>query len=296
MARAVLIADHRMRTLHTLQGIYMQRLTTRNGLALPAIGLGTWPMTGSECTQAVRQALELGYRHIDTATAYDNEAAVGQALRDSDVPREQIHLTTKVWWDRLAPKAMRQSLEDSLRALGTEQVDLFHIHWPSQDWDLARSIETLVALRDEGKARSIGVANFPLGLLRQVVETLGAPLSAIQVEYHVLLGQQPLLDYARRHDLLLTAYTPLARGQAAAQPVIQAIARKHGVLPSQVALKWLLDQDGVAVIPKAGSRENQLANLAASNVQLDDEDRAAIAGLPKDQRVVSPAFAPDWNS
>jgi len=274
----------------------MQRLSTRTGLDLPAIGLGTWPMTGSECTQAVRQALDVGYRHIDTATAYENEAAVGQALRDSDVPREQIHLTTKVWWDRLEPNAMRQSLEDSLRALGTEQVDLFHIHWPGKDWDLARSIDTLVALRDEGKARHIGVANFPLGLLRQVVETLGAPLSAIQVEYHVLLSQQPLLDFARRHDLLLTAYTPLARGQAAAQPVIQAIARKHGVLPSQVALKWLLDQDGVAAIPKASSRENQLANLAALTVQLDDEDRAAIAGLPKDQRVVSPPFAPDWNS
>jgi len=296
MARASLITDHRVRTLHTLQGIYMQRLTTRNGLDLPAIGLGTWPMTGTECTQAVHQALDVGYRHIDTATAYENEAAVGQALRDSNVPREQIHLTTKVWWDRLEPKAMRQSLEDSLRALGTEQVDLFHIHWPGKDWDLARSIDTLVALRDEGKTRHIGVANFPLGLLRQVVETLGAPLSAIQVEYHVLLCQQPLLDYARRHDLLLTAYTPLARGQAAAQPVIQAIARKHGVPPSQVALKWLLDQDGVAAIPKASSRENQLANLAALNVQLDDEDRAAIAGLPKDQRVVSPAFAPDWNS
>ncbi|MFG0822932.1 aldo/keto reductase [Pseudomonas putida] len=274
----------------------MQRLSTRTGLDLPAIGLGTWPMTGSECTQAVRQALDVGYRHIDTATAYENEAAVGQALRDSDVPREQIHLTTKVWWDRLEPNAMRQSLEDSLRALGTEQVDLFHIHWPGKDWDLARSIDTLVALRDEGKARHIGVANFPLGLLRQVMETLGAPLSAIQVEYHVLLSQQPLLDFARSHDLLLTAYTPLARGQAAAQPVIQAIARKHGVLPSQVALKWLLDQDGVAAIPKASSRENQLANLAALTVQLDDEDRAAIAGLPKDQRVVSPPFAPDWNS
>lgn len=274
----------------------MQRLSTRTGLDLPAIGLGTWPMTGSECTQAVRQALDVGYRHIDTATAYENEAAVGQALRDSDVPREQIHLTTKVWWDRLEPNAMRQSLEDSLRALGTEQVDLFHIHWPGKDWDLARSIDTLVALRDEGKARHIGVANFPLGLLRQVVETLGAPLSAIQVEYHVLLSQQPLLDFARSHDLLLTAYTPLARGQAAAQPVIQAIARKHGVLPSQVALKWLLDQDGVAAIPKASSRENQLANLTALTVQLDDEDRAGIAGLPKDQRVVSPPFAPDWDS
>ncbi|WP_028634326.1 aldo/keto reductase [Pseudomonas parafulva] len=274
----------------------MHTLTTHNGLALPAVGLGTWPMTGTACTQAVVQALELGYRHIDTATAYENEADVGAALRASHVPREQIHLTTKVWWDSLSPKAMRQSLEASLRALGTEHVDLFHIHWPGKDWDLARSIETLVALREEGKARHIGVANFPLGLLRQVIETLGAPLSAIQVEYHVLLGQQALLDYARSNDLLLTAYTPLARGQAAAQPAIQAIARKHGVLPSQVALKWLLDQDGVAVIPKASSRENQLANLGSLQVQLDDEDRAAIAALPEDQRVVSPAFAPDWNS
>lgn len=274
----------------------MHRLTTRNGLDLPCIGLGTWPMTGAECTKAVRQALELGYRHIDTATAYDNEAAVGQALRESDVPRDAIHLTTKVWWDKLEPNAMRQSLEDSLRLLGTEQVDLFHIHWPAKGMDLARSIDTLVALRDEGKARCIGVANFPLGLLRQVVEELGAPLSAIQVEYHVLLGQQPLLDYARKHDLLLTAYTPLARGRAAEPQAIRDIAAKHGVLPSQVALKWLLDQDGVAVIPKASSRENQLANLAALEVRLDDQDRALIAALPKDQRVVSPDFAPAWNS
>lgn len=274
----------------------MHRLTSQHGLDMPAIGLGTWPMTGAECTRAVHQALELGYRHIDTATAYDNEAAVGQALRDSHVAREQIHLTTKVWWDRLTPTAMRQSLEDSLRALGTEQVDLFHIHWPGKNWDLARSIDTLVALRDEGKARCIGVANFPLGLLRQVVEELGAPLSAIQMEYHALLDQQPLLDYARQHGMALTAYTPLARGRVAEQQVIRDIAAKHGALPSQVALKWLLDQDGVAVIPKASSEHNQLSNLAALQVQLDDQDRALIAGLPKDQRVVNPEFAPDWNS
>lgn len=274
----------------------MHRLTTRHGLDMPAIGLGTWPMTGADCTRAVHQALELGYRHIDTATAYNNEAAVGQALRDSSVPREAIHLTTKVWWDRLAPQAMRQSLEDSLRALGTEQVDLFHIHWPGKDWDLARSIETLVALHDEGKARCIGVANFPLGLLRQVIEQLGAPLSAIQVEYHVLLDQTPLLDFARQHGLAFTAYTPLARGQAAEQPAIRTIADKHGVLPSQVALAWLLEQSSVAVIPKASSRENQLANLAALDLRLDDEDRARIAALAKDQRLVSPDFAPQWNS
>lgn len=274
----------------------MRNLTSRHGLDMPQLGLGTWPMKGEECTLAVRQALELGYRHIDTAPAYENEAAVGEALRQSDVPRESIHLTTKVWWDKLQPAAMRQSLEDSLRALGTEQVDLFMIHWPTKDWDLPRSIEALVALRDEGKARCIGVANFPLGLLRRVVEELEAPLSAIQVEYHVLLDQRGLLDYARSKGLALTAYTPLARGQAAEQAAIRQIAEKHGVLPSQVALKWLLDQDGVAAIPKASSRANQQANRDALKVQLDDEDRALIAALPKDRRVVSPDFAPEWDA
>ncbi|GLZ86895.1 oxidoreductase [Metapseudomonas resinovorans] len=274
----------------------MRNLTTAQGLNMPQLGLGTWPMTGEECTRAVRQALELGYRHIDTAPAYENEAAVGEALRQSDVARESIHLTTKVWWDKLQPAAMRQSLEDSLRALGTEQVDLFLIHWPARDWDLARSIETLVALRDEGKARCIGVANFPLGLLRQVVDDFGAPLSAIQVEYHVMLDQQPLLDYARSKGLALTAYTPLARGLAAEQEAIRQIAEKHGVLPSQVALKWLLDQEGVAAIPKASSKANQQSNLDALKVQLDDEDRALIAALQKDKRVVSPDFAPEWDA
>ncbi|WP_342246876.1 aldo/keto reductase [Pseudomonas sp. OTU5201] len=274
----------------------MRKLTTAQGLNMPQLGLGTWPMKGDECTYAVRQALELGYRHIDTAPAYENEAAVGAALRQSDVPRDAIHLTTKVWWDKLQPAAMRQSLEDSLRALGTDQVDLFMIHWPAKDWDLARSIDTLVALRDEGKARCIGVANFPLGLLRQVVEDLGAPLSAIQVEYHVLLDQQRLLDYARSKGLVLTAYTPLARGLAAEQQAIRKIAEKHGALPSQVALKWLLEQDGVGAIPKASSMANQQANLDALKVQLDDEDRALIATLPKNKRVVSPDFAPEWDA
>ncbi|WP_137821567.1 aldo/keto reductase [Pseudomonas sp. D(2018)] len=274
----------------------MRKLTTAQGLNMPQLGLGTWPMTGDECTSAVRQALELGYRHIDTAPAYENEAAVGAALRQSDVPRDAIHLTTKVWWDQLQPASMRLSLENSLRALGTEQVDLFMIHWPAKDWDLARSIDTLVALRDEGKARCIGVANFPLGLLRQVVEDLGAPLSAIQVEYHVLLDQQRLLDYARSKGLVLTAYTPLARGLAAEQQAIRQIAEKHGALPSQVALKWLLDQDGVGAIPKASSWANQQANLDALKVQLDDKDRALIAALPKDKRVVSPDFAPEWDA
>jgi 2,5-diketo-D-gluconate reductase B len=279
----------------------MEKIITRHALQLPKLGLGTWPMRSEECSHAVLQALELGYRHIDTASAYENEDAVGKALASSPVAREQIYVTSNVWCDKLQPAVMRQSLDDSLKALRSDYIDLFMIHWPGQAGNLAgddlrRSIETLVRLHEEGKAHSIGVANFPLPLLRQVVEELGAPLAAIQVEFHVLLGQQPLLDYARQQGMALIAYTPLARGLAAEQPVIRQIAAKHGVLPSQVALQWLLAPDRVAAIPKASSIANQQTSIAALDLRLDDEDRALIAALPKNQRVVSPDFAPQWDA
>ncbi|WP_130908439.1 aldo/keto reductase [Pseudomonas sp. Sample_16] len=274
----------------------MQHIVNRQGLNMPKLGLGTWPMLADECTRAVEQALALGYRHIDTAAGYNNEDAVGQAVANSPTPREQIHITTKVWWDQLQPDAMRHSMDRSLKALRSDYVDLFMIHWPSTDWDLPRTIETLVALKEQGLARNIGVANFPLPLLRKVIEELGAPLSAIQVEYHVLLGQNALLDYARQHDMALTAYTPLARNKVSEIPAIQQIAAKHGALPTQVALKWLLDQSNVAAIPKASTEANQLANLAAFTINLDDQDRALIASLSKRQRQVSPDFAPVWDA
>ncbi|MBA5980523.1 aldo/keto reductase [Pseudomonas sp. MD195_PC81_125] len=274
----------------------MQHIVNAQGLNMPKLGLGTWPMLGDECTRAVEQALELGYRHIDTAAAYNNEDAIGQALANTPTPREQIHVTTKVWWDQLQPDAMRHSMERSLKALRSEYVDLFMIHWPSTDWDLPRTLETLASFKEQGLARHIGVANFPLPLLRKVVEEYAIPLSAIQVEYHVLLGQNALLDYARQHDLGLTAYTPLARNKVSDIAQIQQIAKKHRVLPTQIALKWLLDQPNVAAIPKASSRANQLANLASLQVELDAEDRALIAALPKNQRQVSPDFAPVWDA
>lgn len=274
----------------------MQRIVNAQGLNMPKLGLGTWPMLDEECTRAVEQALKLGYRHIDTAAAYNNEEAVGQALVNSPTPRDHIHVTTKVWWDQLQPDAMRHSMDRSLKALRSDYVDLFMIHWPTTNLDLPSTIETLVSFKEQGLARNIGVANFPLPLLRKVVEELGAPLSAIQVEYHVLLGQNALLDYARQHDLALTAYTPLARNKVSDIPHIRQIAAKHGVMPTQVALKWLLDQPNVAAIPKASSEANQLANLASLEVRLDDEDRALIAGLSKRERQVSPDFAPVWDA
>lgn len=265
-----------------------------NGMRMPKLGLGTWRLSGAECERAVAGALGLGYRHLDTAQMYQNEAAVGAGMKAGGVPREAIHLTTKVWPDNLAPKAMRQAMEDSLRNLGTEYVDLYLIHWPYPDMDLSRALETLTALHQEGKARAIGVSNFTVALLQQC-EALGAPIACNQVEYHVLLDQTKLLAHARAKGIVTTAYCPLAQGRLAGHAALDAIAAKHGCTAAQVAIAWLLAQDLVAAIPKAGRRESQLANLAALDITLDADDLAAIAALPKNERCVSPSFAPQWD-
>lgn len=272
----------------------MQRITT-HGLAMPKLGLGTWPMRDAACTEAVLGALALGYRHIDTAAMYGNEDAVGAALAQTPVPRSDIHVTSKVWPDNLAPDAMRRSLEASLADLQTSYVDLFLIHWPRPEMNLPQALATLVRFKEEGLARAVGVSNFNTALLREAVEVVGAPIACNQVEYHVLLDQSKLLAYARAHDVAVTAYAPLARGALTKHAALQRIAQKHGATLEQVALKWLLDQDGVAAIPKASRSESQRGNLEALNIGLDDEDRQAIANLPKDRRCVSPGFAPAWD-
>lgn len=271
------------------------RTVTAHGMTMPKLGLGTWRLKGEECTTAVLGALERGYRHIDTAQMYGNEDAVGAALAATPVARGDIHLTTKVWWENLAPDAMQRAMDASLRQLQTAYVDLYLIHWPAPDMDLAASLGQLVKFKEQGLAKHIGVSNFPIALLKRTVEEIQAPIACNQFEYHVLLDQTRLVTYARSKGLAVTAYCPLAQGRLAEHPALGAIATKHGCTPAQVALSWLLAQDGVAAIPKAGRAESQLANLAASDVALDDADRAAIAALPKDQRFVSPGFAPAWD-
>ena len=270
-------------------------MITEHGLKMPKLGLGTWRMKGAECTQAVEGALSRGYRHIDTAEMYGNEDAVGDALANTSVARADIHLTTKVWWENLAPDAMKRAMDKSLTQLRTPYVDLFLIHWPSPTMDLAAALGQMIAFKEQGLARNIGVSNFPVALLKRAVEEIGAPIAVNQVEYHVLLDQKKLVAYARSKGVAITAYCPLAQGRLADHPSLTAIAVKHGVSTAQVALKWLLDQDGVAAIPKAARAESQQANLDAQKLTLDDADRAAIARLPKDQRFVNPGFAPAWD-
>jgi 2,5-diketo-D-gluconate reductase B len=266
------------------------------GVTIPRLGLGTFRMPGVSAQPAVESALSLGYRHLDTAAMYENEAAVGTAIASSGIHRRELFVTTKVWHDQLAPEALQRSFAASLEKLKMDYVDLFLVHWPSADMDIAATLTAMARLREHGYARAIGVCNFNMPMIRRVVEEIQVPIAVHQIEYHPYLSQAPMLQYLRGKGIALTAYAPLAQGRAASDPVLQSIGRKHNVSSSQVAIAWLLGQEGVIAIPKAAKIESQTSNLSATAVNLDEEDLALIAALPKDQRYVNPPFACDWNA
>jgi 2,5-diketo-D-gluconate reductase B len=265
------------------------------GLRIPRLGLGTFRMQGDACRAAVESALALGYRHIDTAEMYANEEAIGAAIASSGLARSELHVTTKVWPENLAPDAIRRAFDASLKKLRLETTDLYLVHWPSRSMNLPLIFETLMKLKQEGRTRAIGVANFTVALLKTVVEEIKAPIACNQIEYHAMLDQGKVKAYLDAKSIPLVAYCPLAQGRIATEDALIAIGEKHNASAAQVALKWLLDQHGVAAIPKASRRESQKANLDALNVKLDDEDRKKIAGLPKNRRCVNPGFAPAWD-
>jgi 2,5-diketo-D-gluconate reductase B len=265
-------------------------------MAMPALGLGTWPMKGADCQEAVGTALDMGYRHIDTAEMYGNEEAIGAALAATSVPRGEIFLTTKVWWDKPKGSAFRAAFEQGLTRLKQSYVDLLLIHWPSPELDLPSVLTALARIREEGLARAVGVANFPTALLRQALALDIAPIACNQVEHHVMLSQRKLLDITQPAGIVLTSYTPLGKGKVMEHPEMQRIAGEHGATPGQVALAWLLTNKLVAAIPKARGVARQAENLAAAKLKLSEADLAAIAALPKDRRFLSPAFAPNWDS
>ena len=272
----------------------MDNLKTQ-GISLPKLGLGTYRMQGDVCRAAVESALGLGYRHIDTAEMYGNEDAIGAAIAASNVARNDLHVTTKVWNENLAPDAMRRAFDTSLKKLRLDHVDLYLVHWPAPRMNLPAMFETLLKLKDEGRTRAIGVANFNIALLKTVVEDINAPIACNQIEYHAMLDQTKVRAYLAKHAIPLVAYCPLAQGRFATDAALAKIGRKHDASAAQVALKWLLDQDGVAAIPKASRAESQQANLDALKIELDDEDRKAIAALRKNMRCVNPGFAPAWD-
>jgi 2,5-diketo-D-gluconate reductase B len=260
---------------------------------IPKLGFGTWRLDGRECEEGVADALAAGYRHVDTAAVYGNEEDVGRGLRAAAIDRDEVWLTTKVWPDDLEPDRVGASLDESLRRLGTDFVDLLMIHWPNPQVPLAATLEAMATLREQGRTREIGVSNFTAAQYREAVDL--APVIVNQVEYHPFLSQEPLLEVCRDRGVELTAYRPLAKGEVAENPVIREIAETHGATPAQVTLAWLLGQEPVSAVPKASSPERRRENLAALGLELTPDERGRIDALPKDRRYVETAWSPDWD-
>jgi 2,5-diketo-D-gluconate reductase B len=265
------------------------------GETIPALGLGTFELTGPEGETAIRTAIELGYRQIDTAIRYGNEAEVGRAIRASGVPRNELFVTTKIWFNDLAPENVARRVGESLERLGFDQVDLLLVHWPARDVPLGETLAAFAEEKAKGRTRLIGVSNFTVALLDEALDVHKADLFCNQVEYHPFLSQQKLLARMRRADMLLNAYQPIARGKVFKSELLNEIGRKYGKSAGQVTLRWLVQQDHVGAIPRSSRPENMRANLDIFDFELSGEDMAAIHGLARGERYSSFDWAPDWD-
>lgn len=265
--------------------------------SIPPLGLGTFRLKDQQVIDSVRNGLELGYRHIDTAQIYGNEAEVGQAIAESGVPRDELFVTTKIWTEKLASDKLIPSLKDSLGKLRLEHLDLTLIHWPSPQDAIAVSeyMAALLEAKRQGLTRLIGVSNFTNAHLLQAIDTVGAAeIATHQAEIHPFLQNRKVVAFARQHGIHLTAYMPLAYGKVLDNPVIQSIANTHNATAAQVTLAWLLQQ-GFAVIPSSTKRTNLQSNLAAASLRLNEPEMAAIAELETGERLANPDFAPHWD-
>ena len=274
----------------------MRTIETAN-LSLPALGLGTFRLEGRRAQRMTERALAVGYRHIDTARMYANEAAIGAGIAQAGVARGELFVTTKIWPDDFRRRDFERAVEGSLRELGTGYVDLLLLHWPSRTVPLAETLAALARARERGQARHVGVSNFPRALFAEAERACPAPLAVDQVEYHPYLDQRGLRAFLEQRDAVLTAYCPLALGRALRDPVIRGIADARGATPAQVTLAWILSAPNTAAIPKTASPARLEENLGAIALELDAGEIAAIDALARpDGRIISPlGLAPDWD-
>ncbi|WP_273841982.1 aldo/keto reductase [Rubrobacter calidifluminis] len=268
-----------------------------NGAEIPVLGFGTYRLPEGDAERMVSHALGVGYRHVDTAQMYGNEAGVGRALESSGVGREEFFLTTKVWPDRFRHDDLLNSVDESLRRLRTEYVDLLLLHWPNPEVPLEETIGALNEVRSAGKTRHIGVSNFTTKLVERAVSLSEAPLVTDQVEYHPYLDQSKLFGKLRSEGMALTAYSPLAKGRVQEDETLREIGSSHGKSPGQVALRWLIQQEGVVAIPKTSNPGRAEENFDIFDFELSQEEMERISFLARpDGRITSPAgLAPEWD-
>ncbi|WP_135303261.1 aldo/keto reductase [Haloarcula amylovorans] len=263
---------------------------------MPMLGLGTWQNDDhDECAESIETALEMGYRHVDTAQAYGNEAAVGDGLAAADVDRDDLFVATKVRNSNLAHDDVLDSAEESLDDLGLDRVDLLYVHWPAGEYDAEETLSAFDELHARGKIDHVGLSNFPPERVEEATDILDAPVYANQVEMHPYLQQEELRAHADEHDYELVAYSPLARGEVFENDVLADIADDHDASAAQVSLAWLREK-GVTAIPKATGRDHIEDNFASVEFDLSEDDVARIDDIEQTTRLVDPDWAPDaWN-
>jgi len=267
-----------------------------NGASIPALGFGTWALPDERVQALVEHALGVGYRHVDTAQMYKNEQAVGAGIKASGLARDEIFLTTKIWPDHFKADDLERMADERLELLGVDQVDLLLLHWPSKTVPLAETIAALNEVRAKGQTRHIGVSNFTTRLIDEACRLSAAPLATDQVEYHPFLSQTKVLAALKKHGMALTAYCPIARGKVVDDPTLAKIGERHGKSATQVALRWLVQQDGVIAIPRSSNEKRIEENLAVFDFALSAEEMRAIhaMGSPRG-RVVDIDIAPAWD-
>ncbi|GGY53756.1 aldo/keto reductase [Parvularcula lutaonensis] len=264
---------------------------------IPRLGLGTWQLQGDDAYRIVSKALEIGYRHIDTAAVYENEEEVGRAIAESGLKREDIFLTTKLWWKDIRDGKSAEAMDKSLDRLGTDYIDLILNHWPVPGMEIKPQVEPLAEIKSAGKARLIGVSNYTQQQLLKAVTDCPERLANIQCEYHPMLNQDPVLKTARGFDMLFTSYSPIGQGKVLANPAIKRLAEWNKKDPAQIVLRWHLQQANVAAIPRTSSEEHLKSNFDIFDFELSAEDMKTVYGLMRpDGRLIDPDWAPEWDT
>jgi diketogulonate reductase-like aldo/keto reductase len=274
-------------------GYTVTQTVSAGGARIPIVGFGTWTLRGKDCARLVEQAIAAGYRHIDTAQLYENEAEVGEGVRASGL-RDQVFVTTKVRPENLHAGDLERTAKESVAKLGVGPVDLLLIHWPNAEIPLAETIGALNKATRDGLTKHIGVSNFNVALIEEATRLSDAPLVCDQVEYHPFLDQSKVIAACRKHDLAVVAYSPIARGGAEGDKVLGRIAKAHGKSSAQISLRWLVQQ-GVVVIPRTRKAERIKENIALFDFELTAAEMKEIAGLARGGRIVNWAYAPKWD-
>ena len=272
------------------------KMISAKGGSIPALGFGTYKLMDEECIKCVDFAIGAGYTHIDTAQIYENEKPVGRGIKESVAARDKIFLTTKIWRNEFSGGTAAKSVDESLKKLQTDYVDLLLVHWPFPECSIEQMVEDVMKAQEAGKARMIGVSNFTAAQMDVATKISNGKVVCNQVEYHPYISQKPVLDAAKKADMFVTAYCPIARGNVFKDSKLKEIGLKYGKNAGQVTLRWLTQQDSVAAIPKSATKENIIANWNIFDFELSADDMAAIHALAKpDGRLINPEFAPKWD-